>query len=60
LTIIMGLLAPPTLIASIYGMNLPLPGGVHTGSLLPLGILLALMAIIAGGIFFYMRHRRYL
>jgi len=60
LTIIMGLLAPPTLIASIYGMNLPLPGGVHTGSLLPLGILLALMAIIAGGIFFYMRHRKYL
>jgi magnesium transporter len=60
LTIIMGLLAPPTLIASIYGMNLPLPGGVHTGSLLPLGILLALMAIIAGGIFLYMRHRRYL
>jgi len=60
LTIIMGLLAPPTLIASIYGMNIPLPGGVNSGSLLPLGILLALMAIIAGGIFLYMRHRRYL
>jgi magnesium transporter len=60
LTIIMGLLAPPTLIASIYGMNIPLPGGVNSGSLLPLGILLALMAIIAGTIFFYMRHRRYL
>jgi len=60
LTIIMGVLAPPTLIASIYGMNIPLPGGVNSGSLLPLGILLALMAMIAGGIFFYMRHRRYL
>jgi magnesium transporter len=60
LTIIMGILAPPTLIASIYGMNIPLPGGVNSGSLLPLGILLALMAVIAGGIFFYMRHRRYL
>lgn len=60
LTIIMGLLAPPTLIASIYGMNIPLPGGVNSGSLLPLGILLALMAIIAGGIFLYMRRRRYL
>jgi magnesium transporter len=60
LTIIMGVLAPPTLIASIYGMNIPLPGGVNSGSLLPLGILLALMAITAGGIFFYMRHRRYL
>ena len=60
LTIIMGVLAPPTLIASIYGMNIPLPGGVNSGSLLPLGILLALMAVTAGGIFFYMRHRRYL
>jgi magnesium transporter len=60
LTIIMGVLAPPTLVASIYGMNIPLPGGVNSGSLLPLGILLALMAITAGGIFFYMRHRRYL
>jgi magnesium transporter len=60
LTIIMGVLAPLTLIASIYGMNIPLPGGVNSGSLLPLGILLALMAMIAGGIFFYMRHRRYL
>lgn len=60
LTIIMGVLAPPTLIASIYGMNIPLPGGVNSGSLLTLGILLALMAITAGGIFFYMRHRRYL
>jgi magnesium transporter len=60
LTIIMGLLAPPTLIASIYGMNIPLPGGVNSGNLLPFGILLALMAVIAGGIFFYMRHRKYL
>jgi magnesium transporter len=60
LTIIMGLLAPPTLIASIYGMNIPLPGGVHTGSLLPLGILFAIMAIISGGIFLYMRRRGYL
>jgi magnesium transporter len=60
LTIIMGLLAPPTLLASIYGMNIPLPGGVNSGSLLPLGILFALMAITAGGIFFYMHRRGYL
>jgi magnesium transporter len=60
LTIIMGLLAPPTLIASIYGMNIALPGGVNSGSLLPLGILFAIMAAIAGGIFFYMHRRGYL
>jgi len=59
LTIIMGVLAPPTLIASIYGMNIALPGGVNEGSLLTLGILFATMAASAGGIFFYMRRRRY-
>jgi magnesium transporter len=60
LTIIMGLLAPPTLIASIYGMNIPLPGGVNSGSLLTLGILFAIMAITAGGIYYYMHRRGYL
>jgi len=60
LTIIMGVLAPPTLIASIYGMNIALPGSVNHGSFLTLGILLALMAVSAGAIFFYMRRRGYL
>jgi magnesium transporter len=60
LTIIMGLLAPPTLIASIYGMNIALPGGVNSGSLLTLGILFATMAITAGGIYYYMHRRGYL
>jgi magnesium transporter len=60
LTIVMGLMAPPTLIASIYGMNIALPGGVSSGSLLPLGVLFAVMAVTAGGIFFYMRRRGYL
>jgi magnesium transporter len=60
LTIIMGVMAPPTLIASIWGMNVPLPGGVDSGSLLALGILFTLMAATAGGIFFYIRRRGYL
>jgi magnesium transporter len=60
LTIIMGVMAPPTLIASIWGMNIPLPGGVESGSLLPLGILFALMAITGGAIFFYIHRRGYL
>jgi magnesium transporter len=60
LTIIMGLLAPPTLIASIYGMNIVLPGGVNSGSLLTLGILFAIMAITAGSIYYYMHRRGYL
>ncbi len=60
LTIIMGILALPTLIASIYGMNIALPGSVNSGSFLTFGILLALMAVTAGIIFVYMRRRKYL
>jgi len=60
LTIIMGLMAPPTLIAGIYGMNIALPGSVNPGSFLTLGILLALMATVSGSIFLYMRRRKYL
>jgi len=60
LTIVMALLAPATLIASIWGMNVPLPGGVSSGSLLPFGILFLIMALIGIGMFIYLRHRRWL
>jgi magnesium transporter len=60
LTIIMAILAPPTLLSGIFGMNVPLPGGVDPGSLLPLGILLSVMALVGAGMFIYLRHRRWL
>ncbi len=60
LTIVMALLAPATLIASIWGMNIPLPGGVEPGSLLPLGILFLIMALIGIGMFIFLRHRKWL
>jgi magnesium transporter len=60
LTIVMAVIAPATLIASIMGMNIPLPGGVETGSLLPLGILFSIMAIVGAGMFAYLRHRRWI
>lgn len=60
LTIVMALLAPATLIASIWGMNIPLPGGVTSGSFSPLGVLLSVMVLIGLGLFFYLRHRRWL
>lgn len=59
LTIIMGLMAPPTLIAGIWGMNIPLPGGINKGSFVPLGILCAVMAASAAAVLFYIRRRRY-
>jgi len=60
LTIVMAILAPPTLLSGIFGMNIPLPGGVESGSLLPLGILLSVMALMGAGMFIYLRHRKWL
>jgi len=60
LTIVMAIMAPATLVAGIFGMNVPLPGGIESGTLLSFGILLSIMAIIGGGIFIYLRHRRWI
>ncbi len=60
LTIIMAILAPPTLLSGIFGMNIPLPGGIESGRLLPLGILLSVMALVGAGMFAYLRHRKWI
>ena len=60
LTIIMAILAPPTLLSGIYGMNIPLPGGREAGNLLPFGILLSVMALVGAGMFAYLHHRRWI
>ena len=59
LTIVMAIIAPATLIASIFGMNITLPGG-ETSGLLTLGILLCIMLFIGVGMFIYLRQRRWL
>ena len=60
LTIITVVLAPLTLVSGIYGMNVPLPGGVDRGPFLPLGLILAGMTAIAGAMLGYLRHRKWL
>ena len=60
LTIVMGIMTPGTLVASIYGMNVALPGGVSGGSFLPFGVLLLVMAFIGVGMIVYLRHRKWL
>ena len=60
LTIVMVIMAPATLVASIFGMNIPLPGGIEHGSLLPSGILFSIMAIVGGGMFVFLRRRRWM
>jgi magnesium transporter len=60
LTILTAILAPGTLIASIYGMNVPLFGGADGGSLLPLSIILFIILAIALIMYFLFRRRHWL
>ncbi len=59
LTILTAILAPGTLIASIYGMNVELPGG-GSGSLIPLVIILFIMLGIAVTMLVFFRRRNWL
>ncbi len=59
LTIVMAILTPATLLASIYGMNIHLPGGRVEG-FLPLGIILLLMFGIAAAMLGFFRRRHWL
>ncbi|MEA3297902.1 MAG: magnesium transporter CorA family protein [Chloroflexota bacterium] len=60
LTVVMAILAPATLIASIYGMNIPLPYGTGDGNLLPFTILSLIMLLIGAGMFIFLRYRKWL
>lgn len=60
LTIVMALMAPATLVASIYGMNVALPGGVEVGSFLPFALILFIMLVIAIAMLYYFHRRRWL
>jgi Mg2+ and Co2+ transporter CorA len=53
----MALMAPPTLIASVYGMNIHMPGSVNEGNFTFFIILVALILLIAGGMLYYF-HRK--
>jgi len=59
LTIVMAIMTPATLLASIYGMNILLPG-VGERTYLPLILVLAAMLGIGGGMYFYFRSRHWL
>jgi magnesium transporter len=59
LTIVMAIMAPATLLASIYGMNVHLPGGEEK-TLVPLLSIVTVMLGIGGGMYLYFRRRRWL
>ncbi|MFC1901179.1 magnesium transporter CorA family protein [Chloroflexota bacterium] len=56
LTVIATILLPITVVASIFGMNIPL-GPFGDSSLSPLYVLLICLAIIIGMLFFFRHHR---
>jgi magnesium transporter len=60
LTIAMIMTLPTALLTSFYGMNIPLPGGLVPGSLRSFCILLSIIVLISLGLFFFLRHRRWI
>ncbi|RLC93718.1 MAG: magnesium transporter [Chloroflexi bacterium] len=60
LTVISTVVLPLTLVASIYGMNVPLPGGVDEGNLTSFVVILALMLVVIGAMVAFFRQRRWL
>jgi magnesium transporter len=60
LTIVMIMTLPTALLTSFYGMNIALPGGLVPGSLRSFCILLSIIVLISLGIFFLLRHRRWI
>jgi magnesium transporter len=59
LTIVMAIMAPATLLASIYGMNIHLPGGREV-SFIPLGVILLIMVGIAVAMLWFFRRRHWI
>jgi len=60
LTIVMAVITPATLVTSFFGMNIPLPGGIEPGNLLPFGILFGIVALVGLGMLIFLRHRRWI
>jgi magnesium transporter len=59
LTVIATIMMPLTLVASIYGMNVALPGGVEGGSFSSFLVILSIMMAVIFGMLFFFRSRRW-
>jgi magnesium transporter len=60
LTVIMAVMLPFSIISSIYGMNVPLPGSSVGGHPHIGWILIALMTLVAGVMLYFFRRRRWI
>jgi magnesium transporter len=59
LTIVLTIMAPATLLASIYGMNVHLPGG-GTKDYVPLVVIVIIMLMITGFMLWFFHRRRWI
>ncbi len=60
LTIAGTVILPSVIVSSIYGMNIPLPGGIERGSLQSFLFLLAIMLVISGTMLYAFHRRRWI
>jgi magnesium transporter len=60
LTILATIMLPLSVVASIYGMNVPLPGGLEHGNPVTFLIIIAVMLAISGGMLFFFHRRRWI
>ena len=60
LTIFSSIVLPFLIISSLFGMNVPLPGGLEVGSLHTFIVLLIVMGVIGVLMLIYFRHRRWI
>jgi len=60
LTILGAILLPLVAIASIYGMNVALPGGLEEGGLYSFGLLMAIMILISLGMLYFFRRKHWI
>jgi magnesium transporter len=60
LNVIATIILPFLAISSLYGMNVPLPGGLERGSLSTFLVLLTVMICVTGGMLYFFRRRHWI
>jgi magnesium transporter len=60
LNVLATIILPFLVVSSIYGMNVPLPGGLERGDLKTFIVLMVIMILLSAGMLYYFRRRRWI
>jgi magnesium transporter len=60
LTVLAAIMLPFMVISSLYGMNVHMPGGLTMGSLQSFLLLLLAMVLVAAGMLYFFRRKRWI